>query len=226
MNDFSFDALRRWPDVEENNLFAVDAADRLILDEAAAALVETEPGTVVVIGDNYGALTIGAAALHGVTGIRVHQDELAGELALASNAEACGFTGTFRSMSFGPELLSGAKVVLLRLPRSLDALDEIAELIAAHADPEVTIYAGGMVKHMALAMNEVLHNYFTFVQPGLARQKARVLSITDSISGVPRAIWPKPDFHDDLGLWVCAHGGVFAQGRVETVTVNFALRAA
>ena len=37
MTEFSFDALRRWPDVEADNLFAADAADRLILDEAAAA---------------------------------------------------------------------------------------------------------------------------------------------------------------------------------------------
>lgn len=218
MNDFSFDDLRRWPDIEANNLFAVDAADRLMLDEAAAALAETGPGEVVVIGDNYGALTLGAAALHGVTGIRVHQDELSGELALASNAKELGLTGTFHSMSFGPELLSGAKVVLLRLPRSLDALDEIAELIAAHAGPDVTIYAGGMIKHLALAMNEVLRDYFTFLQPGLARQKARVLTVTESISGVPRAIWPKQELHENLGVWVCAHGGVFAGTRVDTGT--------
>jgi hypothetical protein len=31
MPDFSFDRLRRYPDVEADNLFAVDASDRLIL---------------------------------------------------------------------------------------------------------------------------------------------------------------------------------------------------
>jgi 16S rRNA (guanine1207-N2)-methyltransferase len=67
MPDFSFDDLRRFPDVEAPNLFAVDASDRLILDEAADALAAAEPGEVVVIGDRYGALTLGAAALHGST---------------------------------------------------------------------------------------------------------------------------------------------------------------
>lgn len=223
MHDFSFAALRRWPDVEADNLFAVDAADRLMLDEAAFALANAQPGDVAVIGDNYGALTMGAAALHGVNGIRVVQDELVGELALAHNADAVGLTGVYRSMSLGPDVLSSAKVVLLRLPRSLDALEEIAALVAAHADSKVTIYAGGMIKHLALAMNGVLGKYFVSVRPGLARQKARVLTVTGPIAGVTSYGWPQRERHDDLGLWVCAHGGVFAGTRVDIGT-RFLLR--
>ena len=37
MPAFALDLLRRWPDVEAPNLFAVDATDRLLLDEAAAS---------------------------------------------------------------------------------------------------------------------------------------------------------------------------------------------
>ena len=43
MPEFSFDALRRFPDHEAPNLFAVDATDRLLLDEAAAALAGRVP---------------------------------------------------------------------------------------------------------------------------------------------------------------------------------------
>lgn len=255
---FSFDALRRRPDVEADNLVAVDAADRLLLDEAALALAGAAPGEVVVVGDNYGALTLGAAALHATTDIRVHQDALSGERALARNAAELGLVGSFRSLPLGTELLRGARVVLLRLPRGLDALDEIAGLIAAHADPTVVIYAGGMVKHLALAMNEVLRRHFGEVRPGLARQKARVLTVTERNAGrvgppgpyrdptdgllgdevpihaservtrptgsaerVARAaeeVWPKREFHPDLGLWVCAHGGAFAGTRVDIGT--------
>ena len=81
MTAFSFEALRRYPDVEAANLFASDASDRLILDEAAAALGAAPAGGVAVIGDRYGALTLGAAALHGATAIRTHQDALIGERA-------------------------------------------------------------------------------------------------------------------------------------------------
>lgn len=225
MTPFSSDALRRWPDVEADNLFAADAADRLLLDEGTPALGSAAPGEVVVVGDNYGALTLGAAALRAVTNIRVHQDPLSGEQALAHNAHGLGLTGAFRSLPLGAELLRGARVVLLRLPRSLDALDEIAGLIAAHADPGVTVYAGGMIKHIALAMNEVLHGHFTEVRAGLARQKARVLTVSTPGGRAPiseqaasESSWPKSEFHPDLGLRVCAHGGVFAGTRVDIGT--------
>ncbi|MES1170541.1 MAG: methyltransferase, partial [Leifsonia sp.] len=118
----------------------------------------------------------------------------------------------------GAELLSGAKLVLLRLPRSLEALDEIAGLIAAHADSAVTIYAGGMIKHLALAMNEVLRGHFVEVRAGLARQKARVLTVTAPAVPEGSKAWPRRQFHPDLGPWVCAHGGAFAGTRVDIGT--------
>lgn len=210
MPDFSFGALRRRPDVEAANLFAADAADRLILDMAAGALAVARPGEVVVIGDNYGALTLGAAALHGARGIRTHQDALSGETALALNAAACELGDAYRSLPLGPKLLDAARVVLLRLPRSLAALDEAAALIARHAAPDVTVYAGGMQKHMTLAMNATLEGHFTAVRAGLGRQKARALEATGPRPGSAAEPTTAREFHQDAGLWICARGGVFA----------------
>ncbi len=122
---FDFALLRRWPDVEAPNLHAVDASDRLILDEAADALRESGPGEVVVIGDTHGALTLGAAALYGSRGIRVFQDSIVAERALAANAERESF-GDYENLPLGKELVAGARVVLMQLPRSLDALDDLA----------------------------------------------------------------------------------------------------
>ncbi|MET0714876.1 MAG: SAM-dependent methyltransferase, partial [Mycetocola sp.] len=118
MTDFPFDRLRRWPDVEAANLFASDATDRLILDLADEALAAAAPGESVVIGDRYGALTLGAAH-RGTTGIRTHQDELSGERALAANAAALASTDAFTTLPLDGALLRGARVVLLQWPRSL-----------------------------------------------------------------------------------------------------------
>ena len=83
-----------YPDLEAPNLHAVDASDRLILDEAAPALAEVAGGEgVVVIGDHHGALTLGAIARHGLSGVRTHQDRLLGERALQANAERLGLGG-------------------------------------------------------------------------------------------------------------------------------------
>lgn len=216
MPEFTLDALRRWPDVEGPELVAVDATDRLLLDEAGPALATATDG-VVVVGDRYGALTLGAVALHGARGVRTHQDLRSAERALAANAERTGLVGTYTSGPLDATTLGGARVVLLQLPRSLDALDEIAALVSAHADPGVRLFAGGRIKHMTLAMNDVLGRWFAVVEPQLARQKSRVLVASRPLEGPP-STWPVSQRHDDLGLTVCAHGSAFAGTRIDVGT--------
>ncbi len=172
MSPFSPDLLRRRPDVEAPELVAVDAADRLLLDTAADRLGAA--GSITTINDAYGALTLGAAELSG-TEVRSFQDGVVHERALALNAAEQGLQGTYRSCPLDAGLLDGVSTVLLRLPRSLDELDEIAGTVALHARPDVQVLAAGRVKHMSLSMNAVLARHFTDVTAGLARQKSRVL---------------------------------------------------
>jgi 16S rRNA (guanine1207-N2)-methyltransferase len=210
-----FDQLRREPDVEAPDLVAVDATDRLLLDEAAGALA-VDPDRVVVVDDSHGALTLGAVVLHGAVDVRVHQDLLVGELALAANAERTGQTGSYRSLPLTPELVRGARVVLAKAPKSLDALRELAEVVAAGADPAVTLYVGGRLKHMTRAMNDVLGDCFTDVSATLARQKSRVL-----VARGPRPVtpsFPRCREHTDLGVTLCAHGAAFAGAKVDRGT--------
>lgn len=216
--DFDFSRLSRHPDVEGPELSASDAADRLLLDEAADALAAASDGTVVVIGDAYGALTLGAAARSGARGIRVHQDALSGELALAANARALGLDGVFASHGLDAALVAGARVVLVRLPRSLDALDEIAATVAAHAAPDVRVFAGGMVKHMAVAMNDVLRARFARLDISHARQKARVLIATGVIPDAGATHWPVSRRDARTGLEIVAHGAAFAGASVDIGT--------
>ena len=85
-NAFDFQVLRRFPDLEADNLVAVDATDRLVLAAAGAEIRAAASDRVVVVGDRYGAMTLGAMALHGAEDVRVHQDPITGEQALAGNA--------------------------------------------------------------------------------------------------------------------------------------------
>lgn len=219
MSTYSPESLRRWPDVEAPGLVATDAADRLILDESASARLDARQ--LVVIGDEYGALTLGAADA-GATGIRVHQDSLAGERALAANADAFGLGGAFRSLPLDASLLGGADVVLVRLPRSLDALGDIARSIAAHADPNVIVFAGGREKHMALAMNDVLRASFAQFDISHARQKSRVLIARRPLAGAEPGASFLSGSHRVHGLEhpvaVRALGGVFAGASVDIGT--------
>ena len=216
--NFDFDQLRRHPDVEAANLFAVDATDRLLLDEAAPRLRAAAPGSVVLVNDHYGALTLGAAALHGLDRLRVHQDPLSGELALTGNAQRLGLTDRYRQLPLGTELFGAAEVVLIQAPKSIDALRETVELIARHASPDVTVYLGGRVKHLSLSMNDVLGASFGDVRAGLARQKSRVITAREPRRDVAGSGFPRREHLAEVDLWVCAHGAVFAGPKLDLGT--------
>jgi 16S rRNA (guanine1207-N2)-methyltransferase len=208
--------LARAPDIEAPELVAVDATDRLLLDLAAELIEASGPGEVAVVDDGYGALTLGAVALHGARDVRVAQDLLVGELALARNAERTGLTGTYRSVPLSAELASGARLVLVQAPKALEALREIAEVLAASAAPDVTVLVGGRVKHMTHAMNDVLRDSFTDVSASLARQKSRVL-VARGPKPAPSS-FPRSQDHPDLGLTVRAHGAAFAGTKIDIGT--------
>lgn len=204
--DFSLDAVLAHPDAAASGATGHDAADRLILDESAADRARVDGADIVVIGDVSGALALAAAAASGTGVVRVHQDALTSERTLAANAARFALGERVSSHPLDAELVRGARVVLLRLPRSLDALRDVAGLVAAHADPSVVVYAGGRIKHMTTAMNEVLGTFFSRVDVTHARQKSRVLVARGPHDG--REPLPRRSIVD--GVTVCAFGGVFA----------------
>lgn len=206
--DVLFRGLRRFPDVEADNLLAHDATDRLLLDTAAAFV--SGPGTrIAVAGDRYGALTLGAAMSFGAADLRTYQDLYPGRVALRNNAEAMDLAGSFSQHELGPGLLEEADVVLMQLPKSLAELEEITDAIARFAPPHVVVLAGGRVKHMTTAMNAVLGRNFAQVQPQLARQKSRVLLASELLRPQGKPPYPKLEFNSELGITVCAHGAAF-----------------
>ncbi|MGO1853657.1 MAG: SAM-dependent methyltransferase, partial [Microbacteriaceae bacterium] len=210
--DFSYAALRRFPDVEAPNLQAWDATDELLVQRALAA--EVDGSEIAVIGDEYGAITL-ALTDAGREGVRVHQDLATGRRALARNAATLGLGG-FVSLELEPELLERARLVLLQLPKSLAELEEITDAVARWAAPDATLIAGGRVKHMTLAQNEVLGRMLATVQPQRAERKSRLIVASGAREVPAEPPYPVAERHD--GLTVVAHGGAFAGAKVDIGT--------
>jgi 16S rRNA (guanine1207-N2)-methyltransferase len=218
LSSLDFSTLRRWPDIEAENLYAYDASDRLLLDLAAAQIPDAR---VVIIGDNYGALTTGALEL-GARGVRVYQDELLGERALDANTP----DGDYSHHPLGPALLNGATLVLMQLPRSLGELEEQLDAIARYSDPGVTLFAAGRIKHITPTMNPIMQRYFGSFDVSHAQQKSRAFTLRLPRSG-PESPFPVREFHTDLELWNAAHGAVFAGATIDfgTRMLLLAIRA-
>lgn len=216
MPEFPYGRLRRWPDVESENLQAHDATDLLLV--ARGSEFAAEQGIVgdeiVVIGDEYGAITL-ALTDAGRDGIRVHQDLATGRRALARNAEELAITG-FQAHELDRTLLDGARLVLLQLPKSLAELEQIADAVARWAAPDVTLIAGGRVKHMTLSQNEVLAGRFGRVQAERAERKSRLITAAEPLDVPSEPPFPVVEQHD--GLTLVAYGGAFAGPRLDIGT--------
>jgi 16S rRNA (guanine1207-N2)-methyltransferase len=210
------DHFRRDGGVAGPDLVTIDGTDRFMLDEAPHVHGDAlrHPGSVVTVDDRYGVLTLGVVTLHGATDVRVVQDSLVGERALEANAGTFGRRGFHHPRSF-EEAFRDARLVLLRLTKSNDRLDEIARSVARWAAPDVVLLCGGRTKYMTLAQNDVLRRSFGEVVASRGRAKSRLLIAMDPLRAQAAradvtAPWPRRVFSDELGFTVAAHGGVFA----------------
>ncbi|MBK8458887.1 MAG: class I SAM-dependent methyltransferase [Micropruina sp.] len=114
------------------------------------------------------------------------------------------------------EAVGDASLVLWRLPRSLEELRDDAERIALTAPEHVRLVAGGRVKHMTRAMNDVLADCFGEVRASLGAQKSRVLHAARPL--LVEATWPRRRTESGLGIIVLARGGVFSGNRLDPGT--------
>ena len=182
-----------------------DGVDRLLLEEAAAYAGRR----TVVVDDVTGALVTGLPDVQGFC-----CDSLVDERAVGEAAPSVPVGGWL-----DPALLSGAQLVVARLPKSLAGLDELAAAVAAYAAPDVVLLAGGLVRHLSRGMNDVLGGHFGQVRASLGRHKARALVAEGPTTG-PEALtaWPQQERHEAEDLTVCAHGGVFAGTGIDVGT--------
>jgi 16S rRNA (guanine1207-N2)-methyltransferase len=206
------------------DLVAIDGTDRFILDEAPNVHGDAlrHPGAVAVVDDRFGVLTLGVIALQGASDVRVVQDSLVGERALEANAGTFGRRGFHHPPSL-EECFRDARLVLVRLTKSLDRLDEIARAVARFAAPDVVLLAGGRTKTMSLSQNDVLRRSFGEVVASRGRAKSRLLIATDPLrAAANRAAitepWPRSVFSEELGFALVAHGGVFAGASLDIGT--------
>lgn len=177
----------------------MDPVTRIVLAEAAPLAAR-----VLVVDDAGGAITraVGAAGAH----VTTYCDDVRQRDAL----------GAASVPELTPAVIGAADQVLMRLPKSVGALDEVAELVARHGRAEVRFVGAARVKHMTRAMNAALARSFTEVSASLGQAKCRALHASGPVPREP--VWPRRGFVTELDLHVVAHGGVFAGTKLDAGT--------
>jgi len=194
---------------------APDAVDRILLHEAAS--LGAPARQVAVLDDETGALGVGAAEVVGAgdAPVRIYCDSAAAERRVLEEHARSGVTAV--TAADLTQAVAGADLVLLRLPKTLAALEVIADAVARAADPSVQLLGGARIKHLNRAMNDVLLSRFASVGASLGQQKSRVLVAAQPKSS-PAAIPGRMQWHADLSITLCALGGVFGGTSVDRGT--------
>ncbi|MEZ0073762.1 methyltransferase [Planotetraspora sp. GP83] len=215
--------LTRFPEDPRDPLRAWDAADEYLLRHLDG--IDGEPadlsGTVVVLGDRWGAL---------VTAIADHRpvqitDSFLGQEATRANLERNGVAADAvrlrTTRDTPPERID---VLLIRVPKSLALLEDQLHRLAPHVHSETVVVGAGMVTEIHTSTLKLFERILGPTRTSLAAKKARLIFCSPD-TRLPRGTNPWPRSYAlpagigaVSGLTVVNHAGIFCADRLDVGT--------
>jgi len=215
--------LARFPEDPRERLRAWDASDEYLLGYLSEEKVPLA-GSVVVVGDRWGAL-VTALAEHGpvqITDSFLAQEATKGNL--GRNGVETGAVGLLTTQDPPPERID---VLLVRVPKSLALLEDQLSRLAPAVHEGTVVVGTGMVKEIHTSTLELFERILGPTRTSLAVKKARLIFCTpDPALERPANPWPYsyalPDGIGAVsGRTVVNHAGVFCADRLDIGTRFF-----
>ncbi|BAC69154.1 MULTISPECIES: methyltransferase [Streptomyces] len=216
-------ALARFPEDPRDRLRAWDASDAYLLRHLAASGTPLS-GSVVVLGDRWGALTTALAA-HRPT--QITDSFLAREATRENLGRAGVDPSSVRLLTTRDTPPERIDVLLVRVPKSLALLEDQLHRLAPGVHEGTVVVGAGMVKEIHTSTLKLFERILGPTRTSLAEQKARLIFCTPD-PGLVRDPnpWPYryrlPDGVGPLsGRPVTNHAGVFCADRLDIGTRFF-----
>jgi len=215
--------LTRFPADPRERLRAWDSADEYLLGHLAKAGTDLS-GTVVVVGDRWGALTTALAA-HRPT--QITDSFLAQEATRANLRRADVDEDSVRLLTTQDPPPERVDVLLVRVPKSLALLEDQLLRLAPALHKDTVVVGTGMVKEIHTSTLKLFERIVGPTRTSLAEKKARLIH-----SGVGPSVgrganpWPlRYSLPDGIGPAsghpVVNHAGVFCAERLDIGTRFF-----
>jgi 16S rRNA (guanine1207-N2)-methyltransferase len=215
--------LTRFPEDPRDRLRAWDASDAYLLRHLAEERVPLA-GTVVVVGDRWGAL-VTALAEHRPT--QITDSFLSQEATRANLARAGVEPGAVRLLTTQDPPPERVDVLLVRVPKSLALLEDQLLRLAPAVHADTVVIGTGMAKEIHTSTLQLFERIIGPTRTSLARQKARLILCTPAPTlERPANPWPYsyavPDGVGSVsGHTVVNHAGVFCADRLDVGTRFF-----
>jgi 23S rRNA (guanine1835-N2)-methyltransferase len=225
--------LARFPDDPRDPLRAWDAADEYLLrqlkgDEPLQGIEDSGPtdlsGSVVVVGDRWGAL-VTSLAEHSPVQIT---DSFLGQQATRANLARNGVDAdTVRLLSVRDMPPERIDVLLVRVPKSLALLEDQLYRLAPAVHADTVVVGTGMVTEIHTSTLKLFERIIGPTRTSLAVKKARLIFCTPD-PGPARTPGPWPlryalpaDAGALAGRTVTNHAGIFCAERLDIGTRFF-----
>ncbi|MDX3452378.1 methyltransferase [Streptomyces sp. ME02-8801-2C] len=217
--------LTRFPADPRERLRAWDASDEYLLAHLAQAGTDLS-GTVVIVGDRWGALTTALAA-HRPTQIT---DSFLAQEATRANLRRAGVDeDSVRLLTTRDAPPESVDVLLLRVPKSLALLEDQLLRLAPALNEGTVVVGTGMVKEIHTSTLKLFERIIGPTRTSLAERKARLIHSTVTVGrSAERSASPWPHRYalpDGIGPasghTVVNHAGVFCAERLDIGTRFF-----
>ncbi|MPY40060.1 methyltransferase [Streptomyces phyllanthi] len=217
--------LARFPEDPRDRLRAWDAADTYLLRHLAESGTPLT-GSVVVVGDRWGALTTALAA-HGPA--QITDSYLAQRATRANLARNEVEEAAVRLLSTRDTPPDRVDLLLVRVPKSLALLEDQLHRLAPAVHEGTVVVGAGMVKEIHTSTLKLFERILGPTHTSLARQKARLVFCTpDPALARAKGAGPWPYSYQlpgGIGLLsgrtVTNHAGVFCADRLDIGTRFF-----
>ncbi|MEV5846326.1 methyltransferase [Streptomyces sp. NPDC051985] len=215
--------LSRFPEDPRDRLRAWDASDAYLLRHLAAEGTGLS-GTVVVLGDRWGAL-VTALAEHRPA--QITDSYLSQEATRANLARAGVEPGAVQLLTTQDPPPERVDVLLVRVPKSLALLEDQLLRLAPAVHADTVVIGTGMVKEIHTSTLRLFERILGPTRTSLAEQKARLIHCTpDPSMKRPASPWPYsyalPEGIGAVsGRTVVNHAGVFCADRLDIGTRFF-----
>ncbi|MEU9206397.1 methyltransferase [Streptomyces sp. NPDC048415] len=213
-------ALARFPEDPRDRLRAWDAADTYLLRHLAESGTPLT-GSVVVVGDRWGAL---ATALSAHRPTQITDSFLAHEATRANLARAGVEEDSVRLLTTQDAPPERVDVLLVRVPKSLALLEDQLHRLAPGVHEGTVVVGTGMVKEIHTSTLRLFERIIGPTRTSLAEKKARLIFCTP-YPGIARDASPWPysyQLPDGIGpvsgRTVVNHAGVFCADRLDIGT--------
>ncbi|WP_417566086.1 class I SAM-dependent methyltransferase [Marinobacter sp.] len=205
------------PGTGDPALRAWDAADELLLTEALSAASGLAELRVLIVDDQYGALSLGLSGWSPV----IVTDSATLVSALDENASlnpSLNAPGQLHSWIFPPE--GPFDLVVMRIPRQADYLGWLLRWLNGVMADSGVLLAGGMIKHLPARSVDVFAEAVNTEQVLPARKKARVIRCRkgSALLGDWPGIWKGYLLNGQSNCRVDALPAVFAREKLDIGT--------